>query len=490
MTLSRLAAVAMAGVLCLRCIDGPSLGALPTPPEVLVTPLRDEGTARVVRLEIRAGGGIVLNADELWLFSGELSDYHVGRVNRRDLPATLVARQLPALAWSDDSGNIATVAPSVALEPGVHYTLAAPGFGRLAELDVAAEDSTPLLERVWPPRGSAVATLLALCAESPIAEAPFRALVEPSGLEVEIEPGLGSWKDGRACVSARLPAELSEFGNSVFPAEANGFLFDPEPLVAGLASALRPAHCVDGELALGPGCARVDDDRLSVRSADEPLLWVMETGASTRIELPGPAGLWFVRDLEPDSEQRLVGRAVDLAGIEHPFDVTVRTLPEHPHLVLNEVLSNPVGAEPAGEWVELFNDGRGPVALSSLRLRDSTSAVELPSATVAAGQYLLLVNQGFSSAAGVDVSPALGTELVRLPLWPKGGLSNSGEPLQLEDAQGVPISRFPMLASRHAGTSFARFRPDSSDDDLSAFAEHAPPGASPGAANVLLGAVP
>ena len=55
--------------------------------------------------------------------------------------------------------------------------------------------------------------------------------------------------------------------------------------------------------------------------------------------------------------------------------------------------------------------------------------------------------------------------------------------LQLEDSAGGGLSRFPALAGRHAGTSLSRSRPEAFDDDLAAFAEHSPPGASPGATN-------
>ena len=38
-----------------------------------------------------------------------------------------------------------------------------------------------------------------------------------------------------------------------------------------------------------------------------------------------------------------------------------------PHVVINEVLANPVGGEPAQEWVELYNDGRAPAVLDPTR---------------------------------------------------------------------------------------------------------------------------
>lgn len=495
MTCSRAARAALGGLLCLRCIDGPSLGPRPAPPDVTVSPLRAAGSARVVRLEVRVAPGVALEPSELWLFSGELSDYHLGRINRRELPETLVARQIPVLAWSsrgeneNENENTVQVAPQVQLEPGARYTLAAPGLGWLAQFDVSLDDSTPLLERVWPPHGSAVGELLVFCADE-VPTSSTEVSLEPGGLSVQLEPGFGELADGRACVSARLPVADAELGARVLPAEAAGFLLDPEPLWLAAFSAVEPASCAEDELELGPGCARVEDDRLSVRGAEAPLLWVLEAPSAGRVELSAPAARWLLRELEPDSLQRLSGRALSLGGVELPFDRMVHTLPERPHLVLNEVLFNAIGAEPAGEWLELVNDGGGPVELAGLWLRDSAGAVELPPATLAAGQYALLVRSDYASVGSADVAPSPGTELVRLPAWLKGGLSNAGEPLQLEDAAGAILSRFPALASRHAGMSFARSRLDAFDDEPSAFGEHAPPGASPGAVNVLVGAAP
>lgn len=478
----------IAGSICLACMDGPNFGPRPAPPGVEVAPLRADGSARVVRIVVRVAPDTPLEASELWLFSGALSEYHIGRINRRDVPDTLAARQVPVLSYASVEGKGVIVAPSVALELGQHYTLAAPGFGLLTEFDVAAEDSSPLLERLWPPRGAPVAERLVLCAES-VPDEPLEVPLEPSGLIAALEPDFGIAASGRPCVALRLPKE-PRFAESVLSAENAGFLFDPEPIQPGLASAVTPASCAEDEFAIGPGCAWADDDRLSVRSAEEPLLWVLETRVPARIELPGKAGRLVVRDLEPNSEQHVVGRALDLAGTELPFDVIVQMRPERSHLVLNEILFNPIGAEPAGEWLEVFNDGWGPAELSGLWLRDAGSRVELPAATLAAGHYALLVRADFPAFASGDVPPAPGTELFRLPGWLKGGLSNTGEPMQLEDAAGVAISRFPALPSRHAGTSLARSRPDASDDDGSAFAEHAPPGASPGAVNALVRAAP
>lgn len=436
----------------------------------------------MVRIDVIAGEGGALSPNDLWLFAGELSDYHLGRINRRDLPATLSERMVPVRVEGERDRGRVSLLPTVVLEPGARYTLATPGWGQLAQFDVDAQDDTPLLERVWPPTGSTVGRLLVLCGGAVPAET-FEVTLDPSGLPVAIEPSFGTLPDGRICVSAHLSNDGEAPGLLGLPPEAGGVLLDPTPFEIAPSSAPETALCDEGELALGPGCARVDDDRLNVRSADEPLLWALETNGSARIEPMPAAGRWVVRGLEPDREQRVWGRAISVGGAELPFDVNVRTLPERSHLVLNEVLANPLGSEPAAEWVELFNDGQSAAELLGLWLRDSAGAVELPAATIAPGEYALLVRSDFPATLSGDVPPLPGTQLVRLPLLAKGGLSNSGEALDIEDANGLVLSRFPALAARRAGVSLARTRVDAFDADAGAFAEHGAPGASPGTMN-------
>jgi hypothetical protein len=474
---------ALVGLACLRCLDGPALGHLPAPPQVIVTPSRPEGSARVVRLEVRGLDALALDASELWLFSGELSDYHVNRIHRRDLPETLMARQIAVSAWTDAAGTAITVAPHTVLEPGSRYTLSAPGLGRLLIFEVSAADPTPLLARLWPPPGLAADAALVLCAE----QAPTHSLavaLEPSGSFARIEAEFADLPSGQRCVSARLPPIDAE-QPLVFAAEVGGYLFDPAPLVRAPGAALSQALCAEGELQLGPGCARLDDDRLLIRNVDEPALWALDNGAGSNLQPLAPGERWLVRGLEPDSEQHLRGRALSLGGVETPFELVAHTLPERAHLVLNEVLFNPLGAEPAAEWVELVNDGAGQAELAGLFLRDGGGLVELPSASLEPGQYALLVRNDFVPAASGDVPLSSETLLLRVPALGRAGLSNSGEALQLEDAKGRVLSRFPALPSRRAGVALARSTPHAFDEDAQSFGEHASPGASPGTANRL-----
>jgi hypothetical protein len=164
------------------------------------------------------------------------------------------------------------------------------------------------------------------------------------------------------------------------------------------------------------------------------------------------------------------------------FDVVFRTAPARQRWVLSEVLSNPLGPEPASEWVELVNAGSVRASLAGLVLADGGGSVELPDIQADPGEFVVLARQDFNPGTG-DVAPAGSAQLVRLPELAKNGLSNSGEPLRLIDGDGRTVSSFPALAARHAGVSLARKRLERADDDPDGVAEHAAPGASPGAPN-------
>jgi hypothetical protein len=140
-------------------------------------------------------------------------------------------------------------------------------------------------------------------------------------------------------------------------------------------------------------------------------------------------------------------------------------------------MANPLGAEPAQEWIEIVNDGTVPVDLGGFSLDLSDGPVPLPSVTLESRRFAMLVSQSYAPADGRDVPPAPGTPILRLP---RLGLSNSGETVILRAADGTAVSRFPALAPPRAGVSVARRAPSSLDSDPRAFGPHVGNGASPG----------
>jgi hypothetical protein len=193
----------------------------------------------------------------------------------------------------------------------------------------------------------------------------------------------------------------------------------------------------------------------------------------------------MVGGLTPSTRVVLRGTATTLAGDETAFSAVVTTRPAQAHLVLNEVLANPSGPDHTSEWVEIVNDGATAVDTNGWTLEDTDRGSPLPSTQVAPGTYALIVPAGYDATSAADVAPAAGTLILRVHELGSGGLSNQGEALRLRDPTGAIISEFPALAAPKPGVSMARRAPTSADDDTTAFGASAPPGASPGAANVL-----
>ena len=191
----------------------------------------------------------------------------------------------------------------------------------------------------------------------------------------------------------------------------------------------------------------------------------------------------LVHPLPVDSPIELDVAVADTAGTIRRSVLRTHTLPPMAHLVLNEVLANPNGPEPAQEWVELYNDGRAPAALAGCVLVDEGGYSVLPAATLAPGAFALLVNDDYDPASEFDPPPAPGTLLVRVPKLGSNGLSNSGERLELRDVTGAVTSSFPAAPGPEPGRSVMRIAPDAPDGLASSFALS--PGApTPGSANV------
>jgi hypothetical protein len=412
------------------------------------------------------------------LFAAELSDNQLARLRRNDVSATLSALEVPALAWAGAPGET-LLRPTRWLEPGAVLSLVAQGFGRLATFDVVSAEA--VLSRRWPPSGAPGAGLAVLCGAS-VPHSAWAFSLEPAALPAELEPNYGTYA-GEICAAIRF--EPSPATPVLLPPEIDGHLLDPEPLVAGESEAapLEPA-CAASEVRIGWLCGVPEDDRLSLAGADRPLLLrAFGAGGAELIVVPA-YGRVALRGFAADSPQVLRGELVTPGGLESAFEVAFRTTPARERWVLNEVLSNPLGPEPAQEWVELVNAGSNRASLAGLGLADGGARIELPAVEAEPGEYVVLARDDFTPG-GVDLAPAPGAKLVRLPELAKNGLTNAGEPLRLTAAEGSVLSAFPPLASRRAGVSLARRSPERSDDDPDAFGEHAAPGASPGAPNEL-----
>lgn len=475
----RLASLALLLSACDESLKVPSAPNDP-PAVVSVEPAGDLTAApAVLRLRVQGAAGSI-NVADLRVFEGALSSYYLSRLADHDEPETLLDKEVSALVWTDAPDVV--VAPTRALAAGV-ITLATPDLGVLAAVTVDP-GLVPWLTRLWPPPAETSGSGFGVfCGDAARATSAGPVVLAPVATAAELRAGVGeSALFADQCVSlepAPAPAGVPELP----PALAGGAALEPLPLFAARATP-EPAPCADGELSLGPACALVDDDRVTLTAPSAASLWAVEEPEEL-LGIAAPGSSLVVHGFVPGVSVHLRATAFDGAGTATAVDVSITGAARRAHVVLNEVLANPRGPEAQSEWIELANDGTEAVELGGFVLRDGGGAVTLPAARIGPGELVLLVGRGFAPDPDLDVPPAPGTQLVVLPKLGVSGLSNAGEPLSLSDASGQVLSRFPALASSAAGVSLARRTPDAPDDEDASFGLHAPPGASPGAPNAL-----
>lgn len=481
--LFRTAGRLLPGVAAVGCVAPISVPDIDPPPTATVAPVNEAGIALpVVRLRLAGNGVQLLSGAELALFEGELTEQQLARFDPLALPKLLEQRRVPLHLWLEPSGDALVAAPLRVLDPGALYTLAARGLGRLLTFSVV-ESHVPTIERLWPPLDAPARGPVVLCTAQGFGE-PAATALEPAGVPVTVTPHFGT-HGGAPCARLDFDAAGLDGESLLLPPELNGISLAPTLLHVGAPSgAVELPVCATPEIDFGPGCATVEDDRLTVTNAQLPLLWRVETGALARLESVSPGDRFVLSGLQPSSELSLSGSVVSLDGLEASFSVLITTAPARPRVVLTEVLANPAGAEPAAEWVEIVNAGAAAVNLLGFTLADGAGPTPLPAARLAPGDYALIVRDDYAPG-GTDVPPAPATLLIRVPQLGKSGLANAGEILSLSNPQGVTLSTFPALPARRAGVSMARRTPEAPDGEPTSFGEHAAPGASPGTANAL-----
>lgn len=430
-----------------------------------------ERAPRVFRFKLEPAPA---SLDELVLFRDALSSYYRGRIAAGEVPESLAERQVPMLAWRLGTAE-AFAQPSQPLERGANYSLALLGQGLLARVIIGA-DEVPLLERRWP-RAVGGAFGGVYCLVPAYELEPFSLAFAPDD-----EPGdFVPFEFARDCAALRV---VDGAGVRVPPPAVGGVLVDPAPLVElpGFAS-LTPVTCVNPCVALGPGCACAEDDRVVITGPPEPAFWALELDGRAVFGETSADKPLVVSELQFRSSYTLHGIVLDLAGRANDVTARFQTGEPQARVVINEVYANAVGPEPQQEWVELVNAGTLGTTLAGYVLEDVGGAAVLPDVELAPNGYAVVVNASYTPEPDFDrVAPADATLIVVERLG-KNGLSNEGEPLRLSAPGGRVLSRFPGLRAPEPGVSAARRTPWADDADAEAFSPHGAPGASPGAAN-------
>ena len=408
---------------------------------------------------------------EPWLFRGELSDYYERALRRGELSSTLLERAVPLRFWW--VGDECVFQPLAWLEPGELYSLALAGHGRVKTLRALEPGERAM--RFFPSAGAPPSASAVLCGGR-FGELPQSLTLVPGDIEAQVLPGI--FGASRAdCVT--LAAQRAFPEPVLAPPSLGGVLLQPLAFASDPETRADAASCA-GQL-VAEACLDVQDDRVFITPLHGSSLWLLDSPTSASLAAPPFERSTLLSGLPTATQLTLSGRVIAGSGRPTALDLTLRTTEPRRHLVLSEVLANALGPEPESEWVELVNDSERPVELAGVWLEDSGGRVPLPDERLAPREAVLLVAAPFR-ASSLDVPVPAAVRRVTLPSLGQRGLANSGEPLQLVGPEGV-LSRFPMLPAPHAGISLARRSVEAADDDPGAFAEHAAPGASPGAPN-------
>ena len=251
------------------------------------------------------------------------------------------------------------------------------------------------------------------------------------------------------------------------------------------------AACAGTETALENLCLASGPYGISIR------LWASEpVSATARIDPSGVLARSPTTDFEhhlllaplaPDelfsisiSIEDLVGHSVSAGPVEARTDRSIAPI------VVNEVLHDPLGAEPHQEFVELVNRGTSSISIDGWTLADDGGSDWIVhAAPVPAGAYVVIVSDGYQPGIGGDPAPAPGSVVVRLDgAIGAQGLRNSGEPLTLSSSTGEVVSSFPALMSPPGpGISIERVNALGPDGDPANWCENPAGRSSPGRAN-------
>lgn len=419
--------------------------------------------AAPLAVRVRLAGDAV-DPEHVWFVEGDVGPGHLRQLLAGTPSDALSERRRPATVWSDVDG--VWVAPHLLLVPGERYTIAVADRGMAHRL--VASDAAPgrLLVRAWPPvDGVAALARVVLCGPDELPPLDVEVSLAPAGVAARAVRGAASPGGGRRCLRVVAPLPVPE-GEPLHPPpalEVDGaaMVLDPAPLHVGAEApaVVPPLACAVDEIRFGLGCARVADDRAVVRTPAAPLFWVVTGTTIDHLTATAPGEPFVVHPLTPSASSVLDVSVADAAGREEVSGVTVATTAPRAHVVLNEVLADPVAPDATAEWIELVNDGAIAADLGVLRILDVGGEIVLPSVPLAPGAFAVVVDADWSPDPALDAVPAPGTLVVRVPRLGRGGLANGGELLRLVDAEGTVLSAVPPIRAAGAGTSTARREP-------------------------------
>jgi hypothetical protein len=225
------------------------------------------------------------------------------------------------------------------------------------------------------------------------------------------------------------------------------------------APALSAIPCAVDEAQVGEACLLAREESVVVRGlSNEPAMVTLTAGGEqvATLALSGTFAL-EIGGLTKGASTPLSLHLEDLAGNARAYPLSIMLPASLAPLAIDEVRPDPLGPEPAQEYVELLNFGPDPLQIMGFSLTDDAFHEGLHIVTpleMAAGERVLVVAPDFDPANTADGALPGGVRLARL----EGALSlrNEGAALFLRDPSGARVAESPRLAPAQAGQCIAR----------------------------------
>ncbi len=248
--------------------------------------------------------------------------------------------------------------------------------------------------------------------------------------------------------------------------------------------------CAGGETAAGGCCVTAGIRSAAIRfAADRATTGSVRCGdgeSEIRVEAPQPAAQHriVVGGLASAAAHECTVAVGEAEGETVLATIPVETGPDGPWVVVTEVMLNPLGPEPAQEFVEIANLSGEDVALGGWRLLDEGDAgLTIPAGVVLPARAVaILAPDGYDPGGAGDPAADPAALIVRLGrTLGTQGLRNSGESVSLVDADGNVVSIYPNnLGALADGVSAVRAPAVSPDGDPFAWVRGARGAATPG----------
>jgi hypothetical protein len=138
------------------------------------------------------------------------------------------------------------------------------------------------------------------------------------------------------------------------------------------------------------------------------------------------------------------------------------------YLLISEVLYNPSGTEPDGEWIEIYNPTPAPIDLSNYKIGDEETLggpegmYKFPTgASIAAGDYVVVAGKataffsfyGFNPDFEFIISDPAVPDMTKYTAWSIGtiGMANGGDEVLLLDGSDIAVDVVVYLIGSYPG---------------------------------------